>query len=147
MWSDLPCKIFFGSKDKDGYGICSRNNKTISAHRAVWLDHYGWIPPEQCICHHCDVRGCIEITHLFLGTNEQNTQDRNDKERTAKGPNKNKARKGNEHGMSQLTEKDIPIIREKAAFGISQRTIARQFNVKKCVIFDVVHNITWKHVK
>lgn len=59
-----------------GYGRICRNGKQYLAHRYVWEEENGPIPEGMNVCHHCDNPPCINIDHLFLGTHNDNVQDR-----------------------------------------------------------------------
>lgn len=50
-----------------GYGV---------AHRYVWEYHKGPIPEGMLVCHSCDVKRCVNIDHLFLGTYLDNMLDK-----------------------------------------------------------------------
>jgi len=45
------------------------------AHRLAWEEAKGPIPDGLFVLHRCDVRGCINVDHLFLGTAKDNTHD------------------------------------------------------------------------
>ncbi len=68
-----------------GYGILTWQGKHIAAHRWMWKQAIGEIPPGLCILHRCDRPACISPKHLFVGTQEDNAKDRNAKGRTASG--------------------------------------------------------------
>lgn len=67
-----PCRLWEGSYWPNGYG---RTDTGGLAHREVWEEAYGVLPPELDVCHHCDTPGCIELTHLFPGTPKDNMLD------------------------------------------------------------------------
>lgn len=60
---------------RDGYGMFWAMGKLMSAHRMIWELNYGDIPDGLQVLHHCDNRRCINIHHLFLGTQSDNLKD------------------------------------------------------------------------
>lgn len=70
------CWLWGGFIDKDGYGMFSAKigskKTTLRAHRAVYEDMIGMIPPGLTIDHLCEVRRCINPEHLKPATNRQN---------------------------------------------------------------------------
>jgi hypothetical protein len=59
-----------------GYAsIPQGRNKTILAHRASWLIHFGDIPQNMFVLHKCDNPPCTNPKHLFLGTAKDNSID------------------------------------------------------------------------
>ncbi len=87
------CHIWCGSKDRDGYGqlgVGSRKDGTLGSirtHRLMWkLSHPDELMlPGICICHTCDNPICVNVLHLFPGTNQQNVADKVRKGRSACG--------------------------------------------------------------
>ncbi len=74
------CLIYMGAarNSRSGYGSirCDQGKgKHVYAHRLAYELTYGPIPRGLFVCHHCDVRRCIEPTHLFLGTHRDNMAD------------------------------------------------------------------------
>lgn len=56
----------------------------IGYHRASWiLFNQKPIPQNYFICHHCDIKNCINPHHLFAGTASDNMKDRYKKGRTS----------------------------------------------------------------
>lgn len=53
---------------------------------------------------------------------------------------------GERHRLAELTDADIPEIRELHQAGISSRELGRQFRVNKATILRVVNRATWKHI-
>jgi hypothetical protein len=72
------CQLWEGRIGNSGYGTYGggRKGKRFMAHRLAWEEAYGPIPDDDMqICHRCDVRSCVNIDHLFLGTAKDNTRD------------------------------------------------------------------------
>lgn len=76
------CILHQGRFNKDGYGIIGHNN--VRAHRLAWAAKYGAIPKGMYVCHSCDVRACVNVEHLFLGSNQENIDDKVRKGRALK---------------------------------------------------------------
>src|SRR5687768_5479110 len=85
------CIEWTGSKNEKGYGLIGVNGVTKKVHRIRWELLYGTIPSGKHVLHKCDNRACINISHLFLGTHDDNMTDMNRKNRLV-------AHKGVDHG-------------------------------------------------
>lgn len=107
------------------------------SHRVSWFIAFGTIPENYCVCHKCDNRKCVNPHHLFLGTYDDNNKDRAEKGRSAVGENAPTAK---------LTEADVLEIRKMISEGITQREIARMFNVAHVAIGNISRGQTWKHL-
>lgn len=70
------CWIFAGCKDKSGYGIITYRKQNYRAHRYMFLKHKGPIVEGLVIRHTCNTPSCINPSHLLLGTQAQNMQDK-----------------------------------------------------------------------
>jgi hypothetical protein len=71
------CWLWTGRYARNGYGTFGggRSGERISAHRLAWQATHGPIPAALHVLHRCDVRGCVNVDHLFLGTPKDNTRD------------------------------------------------------------------------
>lgn len=67
--------------DKDGYGRLSYQRLRVGAHQWSYIHHYGEIPKGLFVCHSCDNPSCCNPMHLWLGTTQENTKDRDNKGR------------------------------------------------------------------
>jgi hypothetical protein len=74
-----PCILTDHATDPDGYGRCNvvRYGKKINkTHVLAWVDAHGRLPASgQQINHHCDVRACRNVDHLYEGTQRENIRD------------------------------------------------------------------------
>ena len=122
-----------------GYGSIWVVDKHVPAHRLAWELENGPIPFGLWVLHHCDNRSCVNPSHLFLGTRQDNIDDMVQKNRHA-------FFKGEDNGMAKLTEKDVIEIRILLAKGETKQMIAKQFNVSEGPIYGISRNINWTHV-
>lgn len=123
-----------------GYGkIGSTAPKTILAHVASWILHYGPIPPGMFVCHVCDFPPCSRPDHLFLGTQKDNIVDMWKKGRANHAI-------GERCFNSILTAGKVLEIRSRAIGGERNDSMALEYGVSERAIRSVVNLETWKHV-
>lgn len=81
------CWVWLGRKHPDGYGLFRPTKFTnVLAHRYAYELYVEPIPDGFCVCHHCDNPICVRPDHLFLGTHQDNMDDRERKGRTKPPP-------------------------------------------------------------
>ena len=79
------CWLWAGASDLDGYGFIKRKDgKQLRAHRVAYEHFNGEIPEGYYVLHKCDVPCCVNPNHLWVGTNQENMDDKVSKDRTAK---------------------------------------------------------------
>ena len=148
------CRLWSLSTDDDGYGNASYKGKRIGAHRLSWMEANGPIPKGMCVCHTCDVRPCIEPTHLWLGSNADNTADRNIKGRTSKGHSHSLSFSssqrwldslpiGSNHVNSKVTEQQVIAIREDRR---PQWVIGLDYGITQSAVSLIKRRKLWAHV-
>lgn len=127
------CRNWIGPTDKHGYGKITVNNKPERAHRVAYAT---FVEPTRGlhVLHRCDNRRCINPAHLFLGTNADNTADRNAKGRQARGEG---------HARARLTAADVRAIRGS---GRRIADLAAEYGVGETAISNIIHRRSWKHV-
>ncbi len=77
------CWPYTGFKKWDGYGWVRRGEKNIAAHRYAWILTHGEPAEGLHVLHDCDNPPCCNPAHLFLGTHQDNMDDKVAKGRAA----------------------------------------------------------------
>ncbi|HET7133953.1 MAG TPA: HNH endonuclease [Gammaproteobacteria bacterium] len=108
------------------------------AARVAWKLATGADPGTLFVCHRCDNPGCVNPTHLFLGTDADNAADKVRKGRSLVG----------EHNpFSKLSQNQVSEIRRRYwADGESQHDLAAAFGVSRGAIANVVQGKNWREV-
>ena len=140
FYNGSRCWEWIAGRFDDGYGAFSIGGNNCRAHRVSWTLIHGELPSEKPhILHHCDNRLCVNPSHLWIGTNDDNMKDRNEKGRQARGE---------AQGLAKLNKEKIAEIRRRYGFrgkdGESLRTLAEEYGVHSSVISDIVSYKTWK---
>ena len=140
--SSNECWEWKASKFKDGYGAFWNGDNQIRAHRFSWEFHFGNIPEGVLVCHHCDNPSCVNPNHLFLGTIQDNINDKCKKGRADGG-----SIKGEEHYFSKVTNKEVIRIRELYDTGkYFQREIGELFGISRSNVGEIIRRKTWTHI-
>lgn len=137
--SDGECWNWLGYYIKDGYGRIKIHGKNILAHRLAYTLTYGKIPDGMLVCHTCDNRACINPSHLFIGTDLDNSRDMYSKGREV-------ILVGEDQGNSKLTSYQVMLIRQLVDSGSSYAELGRRFNVNETTIGNIAKRKTWKHL-
>lgn len=125
------CWEWAGSRNRAGYGVVRMTDSSFPAHRVSYELFIGPIPEGWCVCHRCDNPPCCNPNHLFVGTKDDNNQDK-----VAKGRN-----------AATLAAEDVTKIRNLYANGgVLQRELAQIYGVARSNISLMISRKTWRHV-
>lgn len=75
MGHDSECVLWDGKADKRGV-VKVPGVGNMTAHRAAYLLEFGEVPKGMWVLHLCDVDGCVNPEHLYIGTAKDNAKDR-----------------------------------------------------------------------
>ena len=121
-----------------GYGSLGigKKGRTGLAHRVAYFLAYGDFPDGLCVLHKCDNRKCCNPNHLFLGTNQDNVDDKVSKARQAKGES---------HGKSKLTIEKVKEIRSLYETGdYSFKKLGDKYKISSTNARGIVKGDYWK---
>lgn len=136
------CWIWIAGGHPTGYGRFGLTSKQVEfAHRASWRLFRGEIPRGMFVCHHCDVRRCVNPDHLFIGSALDNMRDASRKNRIVM-PKAN-YRSDETHQVAKLTNRQVKQIR---ASSLSNKELAGLFNVRPSTIWMARTGRTFKEV-
>jgi hypothetical protein len=150
-----PCWQWEGAVHQSGYGRYGTGKTGWRVHRLSWALANGDIPKNLLVMHLCDNTGCVNPSHLKLGTEQENTHDMIRKGRFHPPTGENHPFRKNPdliprgecRGGAKLNpEKVIEMRKRYSAGGISMNSLGKQFGVSASVCHSVVRGKTWKHV-
>jgi hypothetical protein len=154
------CWLWRAGIDKDGYGKFviewdrqHRRVKNCRAHRVSYELAHGPIPGGLHCLHRCDNPGCVNPSHLFLGTTLDNTADRQAKRRQARGLRQGahtrpeRRVRGERVGNSKLSSAQVLAVRDALSRKLrTQRQLARELGVHQTTISLIWQGKNWSHL-
>lgn len=123
------CRVWLKGHDSHGYGEVWWQGKHHPVHRLVWELTHECDAGAFNVLHTCDNKPCCEPTHLYLGTQQDNSQDW--------------MSRGQKNMRHKLTEAQVVEIRKLLAAGGVQRRIATMYGVSPQNISWIAQGKTW----
>lgn len=152
--SQNACWKWPGKTDAKGRGRVWLKGKIELAHRAVWKTKNGSIPAGKILCHHCDNAGCVNPSHIYVGTHADNMRDMKDRKRyyAAKYPDRvkelaralgksNTWASGINNPKAKLTARQAASIRSSK---LPTKTLAEKYGVHRTTIQCIRRGAQWK---
>lgn len=143
------CWMWLGAKTEQGYGIATLDNGVhTTAHRAMWIAERGQIPKGLHVLHACDMRDCVNVDHLWLGTQKENLQDMVRKNRARKSARPPKQTipfpsRGERNPRCKLTERGVREIRLLLSQNQPRALIMRQYGISRSTLSHISVGRTW----
>ncbi|WNO26377.1 HNH endonuclease [Mycobacterium phage Deenasa] len=134
------CRLWQGSTSGFGHGQFRWRGKLIGAHKLAWrlANDGAEIPAGLVVRHRCHYAGCVEGSHLRLGTQADNVADMLDAGRAVVGE---------AHYAAKLTEHAVRAARDLyAEGGWSIIDLATRFGVTDMTMRDVLVGKSWRHI-
>lgn len=141
------CWLWDAGVSRGGYGVfrLSDVRHSAAAHRVSYEHHIGPIPEGIFVCHRCDVPGCVNPAHLFLGTAHENVVDMIVKGRGLMGGDHHWTRRrpdriprGSNCHSTRHSAAVIQEIRRLRTTGLSQDAIAGMVHVSQSQISAIL---------
>ena len=132
------CWLWQSVNRTTGYGQyrCPRRGRVISAHR--WM--YQFHNPDQIltkrdfVMHTCDVKHCVNPTHLMIGDHATNMADMRRKGRAKNNPTGCKG---------QLSAEQVREIRQSQ---LPRVTLAEKFGISYQQVYKIINRVIYKDV-
>lgn len=125
------CWMWQKYKDRSGYGKAQfKGKKYTSAHRWAYELFIGPIPDGKFVCHSCDNTSCVNPSHLWIGTTQDNKKDQVKKGRAG----------------IKLRESDVMEIRDLHSKGSGSQHLAYLYKVTCGTISSIIKRRIWKHI-
>jgi hypothetical protein len=129
-----PCWEWTSRLHYLGYGRISYRGRDRFAHRVAWILTFGEPTPGLDLLHKCDNRKCVNPSHLYLGTHEQNMRDKAERGNQERGV---------DHPAAKLTEQDVMDIRTSQD---SNDVLARCYGINGGTVSRIRSGKTWRHL-
>lgn len=128
------------SLDGGGYGMFISSGGREKSHRFAYRAFIGEIPDGLFVCHKCDNTRCCNPEHLFLGTNQDNMDDKVRKHRQHFPI-------GESNGRSEISLENVRKLRDDYSSGnYSYRDLATRYSISQTQVSRIIRRESWVSV-
>jgi hypothetical protein len=134
------CWLWTGAKHSyKGYGSFSNGKKIVKTHRFAYEHFIGEIPEGLCVLHICDTPSCVRPDHLFLGSNQDNVNDK---------LSKNRHPRGSQCVNNKLSDEEVIEIKKAQLnyYWGQNNDLAHFYKVSNRTISDIKIGKRWSHI-
>lgn len=110
-----------------GYGKFKFEGRSYAAHRVSFCISTNCDISTESICHSCDVPSCVNPSHLWSGTHQDNMADMARKKRSS-GSTTFRV-------TADMAQQMLALCKQ----GQSQSDVARKYEVSRSTVYDIVH--------
>lgn len=137
------CWTWLAATDGAGYGCVGHGRplRVMGAHRVALMLSGVSIPDGMFVCHRCDNPPCVNPSHLFIGTRQDNSDDM-----VSKGRGRGNSSPGTANPCAKLRDEDVVQIRAMRRSGMLLREIGAKFGVSNQTVLDASRGTLWKHI-
>jgi len=140
--ADNGCIEWVKACNAQGYGVVrDEDGKTKLAHRAAWFLAYK-VYPVKHLLHRCDNPRCVNVDHLFEGSQADNMADK-----MSKGRHKWGVRKWKPNEPKSWSKLTLDQVRAIIADQRLQKQIALDYGVGQQTISDIKRGRRWPHAE
>lgn len=136
------CWIWVGAVDSCRYARFGVMGKNCKASRISYRLYKCEEPGSLHVLHSCDVPECVNPDHLFLGTHQENMEDRDNKGRQWDRTGRLNPNAGSKNHKSKLKENDVRTIRSLIGRE-SYQSLAARYGVSAGSIQKIANGTNW----
>lgn len=114
------------------HGVIKIGQRSVRTHRYSWEIHHG-DPGDMRVLHTCDVGWCVNPDHLYLGTDQNNRRDQEERGRI-------RHLYGGDNPASKITNQQAEEVRAAYIQGAMQQDLADQYGIHQSQVSRIVND-------